>query len=214
MEQLGSRLPSIFLSYARGDDDAFVEQLYHDLADEGFDVWWDKTCLPSRSLTFHQEIRDAINARDRMLVVLGPKALRSEYVREEWQYALATEKIVTPIRRAETHNSVPPEMGAVHGPLVSATPVKTTRLNISPALTSVKMPASAMVAVRPVKVASTVTTPVPPSVMLAKTARLSSVSVRKSGIFFPWNCDSLLPARRRPPRVAVTESWRSAPCVE
>jgi hypothetical protein len=31
-------MSSFFLSYARGDDEAFVERLYHDLSDHGFSI--------------------------------------------------------------------------------------------------------------------------------------------------------------------------------
>jgi hypothetical protein len=41
--------------------------------------------VPSRSLTFHQEIRDAIAARDRLVLVVGPQAAASLYVQQEWQ---------------------------------------------------------------------------------------------------------------------------------
>lgn len=30
----------IFISYARADDEPFVKQLYLDLAERGFDIWW------------------------------------------------------------------------------------------------------------------------------------------------------------------------------
>ena len=56
--------------------------------------------MPSRSLTFHQEIRDAIAARERLVLVVGPKAVTSDYVRQEWQFALReADKVVTPILR-------------------------------------------------------------------------------------------------------------------
>ena len=57
-------MTSIFLSYARNDDEAFVHRLYADLTNAGFDVWFDRVSMPSRQLTFHQEIRDAIAARE------------------------------------------------------------------------------------------------------------------------------------------------------
>src|SRR6516162_5634069 len=95
---------SVFLSYARGDDGepfdpakSFVARLHHDLTKAGFDVWFDRVSMPSRRLTFHQEIRDAIAARDRLVLVVGPKAVTSEYVLQEWQFAwFEAEKVVTP----------------------------------------------------------------------------------------------------------------------
>lgn len=90
---------SIFLSYARGDDEAFVRRLYDDLTTHDFDVWFDRVSMPSRQLTFLQEIRDAIAARDRLLLVIGPNARTSDYVVQEWSKALEMGKCVNLIVR-------------------------------------------------------------------------------------------------------------------
>lgn len=66
-------MTSIFLFYAWDDDKAFVRRLRADLTRAGFD----RVCMPSRQLTFHQEIRDAIAVRDRLLLVVGPGVLAS-----------------------------------------------------------------------------------------------------------------------------------------
>ncbi len=50
----------LFLSYARGDDEAFAKRLYADLTNAGFEVWWDRESLHSVKLAFHQQIKDAI----------------------------------------------------------------------------------------------------------------------------------------------------------
>lgn len=91
----------VFLSYARDDDEAFVRRLYNDLTAEGFDVWFDRVSMPSRQLTFFQEIRDAIAARDRLLLVIGPRARTSDYVIQEWKNALEMGKCVNPIVRLD-----------------------------------------------------------------------------------------------------------------
>ena len=80
-------MTSIFLSYSRDDDEPFVRRLRDDLIAAGFDVWFDRVNMPSRGPTFHQEIRDAIAQRDRVLLVVGPQAVASEYVRQEWEFA-------------------------------------------------------------------------------------------------------------------------------
>jgi hypothetical protein len=89
-----NRPPPIFLSYARDDDEDFVKRLHATLTEEGFSVWWDRVSMPGRSLTFLHEIREAIDGVDRVLVIVGPAAVRSDYVRAEWQYALTAEKVV------------------------------------------------------------------------------------------------------------------------
>jgi len=77
-----------FLFYARDDDELFVRWLHKDLLKAGFDVWFDRVSMPSRQLTFYQEIRDAIAARDRLVLVVGAKAVASAYVEQEWRSAL------------------------------------------------------------------------------------------------------------------------------
>ncbi len=94
-------MTTIFLSYARGDDEPFVRRLYNDLVLVGFEVWFDRVSMPSRQLTFFQEIRDAVAARDRLLLVIGPKAVASEYVTQEWRSALEMYKCVNPIVRLD-----------------------------------------------------------------------------------------------------------------
>jgi hypothetical protein len=92
-------MPNLFLSYSRKDDEPFVKQLYNDLTAQGYAVWWDRVSMPGRALTFYKEIQDTIDASDRLIVVVGPKAVISDYVRAEWQYALNACKIVTPLLR-------------------------------------------------------------------------------------------------------------------
>lgn len=113
-------MSEIFLSYGRGDDEAYVRSLYGRLKDEGYDAWFDRDRMPSRALTFLQEIRDAVRASDRLVVVLGPAAVRSEYVRAEWQAALVEGKVVTPVLRVGDYDLVPPELANLHCPDVRA----------------------------------------------------------------------------------------------
>lgn len=106
--------PSVFVSYARSDDEPFVRQLVDHLRSVGFVVWFDRDSMPSRSLTFFQEIRDAIRSHDRLLVVLGPQAVRSDYVRAEWQAALVEGRPVTPVLRLGDYDQLPPELANFH----------------------------------------------------------------------------------------------------
>jgi hypothetical protein len=111
-----------FLSYARSDDGepfdpatSFVARLHRDLTAAGHDVWFDRVSMPSRTLTFHQEIRDAVAACDRLVLVAGPRAAESLYVRQEWQFAyFEAEKIVTPILRRGDYSNVPDELKLLH----------------------------------------------------------------------------------------------------
>jgi TIR domain/NB-ARC domain len=106
----------IFLSYARGDDEPFVKRLYERLDAESFDVWWDRVRMPSRALTFLKEIREAVRAADRVVVVIGPRCVASDYCRAEWQAALAESKVVNPLLRLGEHTLLPPELAGLHCP--------------------------------------------------------------------------------------------------
>ena len=114
-------MTNLLLSYARGDDvdpfdpaTSFVARLHRDLTARVFEVWFDHTAMPSRGLTFHQEIQDAVAARARLVLVVGPKAELSDYVRQEWQFALQADKAVTPILRQGDYPLVPDELKLLH----------------------------------------------------------------------------------------------------
>jgi len=109
-------MTDIFVSYARDDDEPFVKRLYEDLTKRGFEVWWDREKMPSRALTFLQEIRDAIDSADRLILVVGPKAVESDYVSAEWQYALNACKVVTPILRLGDYDLLPGDLAKFHCP--------------------------------------------------------------------------------------------------
>ena len=112
----------LFLSYARGDDGepfdpatSFVARLYRDLTARGCEVWFDQVSMLSRNLSFHQEIRDAVAACDRLVLVVGPKAVASDYVRQEWQFAyFEAGKVVTPILRLGDYPLAIDELKLVH----------------------------------------------------------------------------------------------------
>ena len=90
----------LFLSYSRSDDEPFVWRLYEGLKAAGFEVWFDRVSMPSRELSFSQEIEDAIMAHDRLVLVVGPSAVASDYVMHEWRFAFhQAVKCVNPIVR-------------------------------------------------------------------------------------------------------------------
>lgn len=118
--------PKIFISYARADDEAFVKQLYEKLIEENYTVWWDRVSMPSRGLSFLTEIREAINRSDKLLLVLGPEAIASDYVQAEWQYALSICLPVIPLLRLGEYEQIPAGLTHYHTPDVrSARPFTT-----------------------------------------------------------------------------------------
>jgi len=111
----------VFLSYARADDEPFVKRLYEYLTADGFEVWWDREKMPSRGLSFLPEIRDAIAASDRLALVIGPGAIKSDYVRAEWEYALSACIPVTPLLRLtdgseKLYAIIPAMLSSLHCP--------------------------------------------------------------------------------------------------
>jgi len=114
----------LFLSYARDDDELFVRRLYQDLTARGFDVWFDRVSMPTRQLSFTQEIRDVIAARDRLVLVVGPMAAVRPHVLKEWGEALFMDKLVNVIVRLDGQGAdgtridgyalIPEELAFIH----------------------------------------------------------------------------------------------------
>ncbi len=99
----GATLPdlplTLFISYARADDEPFVRRLYDDLKAHGFNVWYDRVSMPNHGRGFTQEIAHAIEQADRLILVCGPAADASEYVRKECEHALIHCKPISPVVR-------------------------------------------------------------------------------------------------------------------
>ena len=72
--------------------------------------------MPGRALAFLQEIRDAITARDRLVLVVGPNAVTSDYVRAEWLYALEIGKAINPVLRLGDYDLLPDELKLLDAP--------------------------------------------------------------------------------------------------
>ncbi|MCL4249261.1 MAG: TIR domain-containing protein, partial [Anaerolineae bacterium] len=94
-----------FLSYSRHDDEPFVKKLRDALGKRGFKVWWDKAAMEARGTTFHDEIIEAIKDSRRLVLVCGPEAVKSTYVRQEWEYAQKFCKVINPILRLGDYNA-------------------------------------------------------------------------------------------------------------
>jgi hypothetical protein len=107
-------MADVFISYARADDEAYAHRLHENLGAHGVDVWWDRAAMESRGRTFLQEIRDAIERVERVIAVVGPRALESEYVQVEWAHALLFSKAVVPVLRHGTYDDVPPALARFH----------------------------------------------------------------------------------------------------
>ena len=79
----------VFVSYSSRDR-GFVEQLVHDLQENGINPWYDRwEMLPGDSLM--QKIGDAILENEYLVVVLSPNSAESEWVKRELGLALTRE---------------------------------------------------------------------------------------------------------------------------
>ena len=107
-------MSELFLSYARDDDEPFVLKLYERLKGAGRSVWWDRRAMSNRGRTFLQEIRDAIEGAERVIVVVGPSAVQSAHVRAEWEHALRFARGVVPVLRLGDFDLVPDRISDLH----------------------------------------------------------------------------------------------------
>lgn len=112
--EVSTKRGHVFLSYARKDNEPFVERLRDDLIARGQAVWWDRKSMQSRGRTLLVEIRDAIEKSERVIAVIGPNAVMSEYVRVEWDHAMNFCKGVLPILREGDYSLVPDDIGKLH----------------------------------------------------------------------------------------------------
>ncbi|MFF5499265.1 TIR domain-containing protein [Streptomyces aquilus] len=123
MVDSGEHRYDAFLSYARADDPGFRRALLEGLAHAGYRIWFDREAMPNRGTTFGQEIRRAIEASDRLVLLAAPGALTSEYVEQEWQYADDIGKPVVPVVRAVSFGDLPDRLGHYHAVDAARQPV-------------------------------------------------------------------------------------------
>ena len=77
--------PRVFLSYARSDGEQFAADLRHRLEAERIPLWQDRIGLEGGK-DWWQQIKDALDVVEFMLLVMTPSAMQSEMVRKEWRY--------------------------------------------------------------------------------------------------------------------------------
>ena len=96
-----SAAPRIFVSYARSDGKEIAAELRRRLQDEhGFPLWQDLADMEG-GRDWWQQITEAIDHVEFLVLVMTPAALGSEYVRREWRYARQQGRCVIPVIGAE-----------------------------------------------------------------------------------------------------------------
>src|SRR5947209_9206714 len=77
--------PRVFLSYARTDGEQFAADLRHRLQAEHIPLWQDRSSMEGGK-DWWQQITEALNHVEFMVLVMTPAALQSPIVRKEWRY--------------------------------------------------------------------------------------------------------------------------------
>src|SRR5260221_13720779 len=94
----------VMISYSRHDDMAFVEKLQNSV-ETVFQIgskrsrryfWRDLTDMPSQGRGFREEIKEAIDASEGVLLSVGEKAMTSPEVRMGWGNELSICKPLVP----------------------------------------------------------------------------------------------------------------------
>ncbi len=105
---------TVFLSYARADDEPFVRKLHNDLKTLGIDAWYDRENMTADGSPFTQAIGDAIRASQRVLFIVGPRSVASPYCTGEWTLAQSLCIPVVPLLRLGDYDDIPQAIGKGH----------------------------------------------------------------------------------------------------
>ena len=95
--------PRVFISYARGDGEAFAGTLRARLEAAGIPLWQDRTGMEG-GRDWWLQITAALDRVRFMVLVMTPAAMASELVRREWRYARQRGVAVYPVMGAEWPN--------------------------------------------------------------------------------------------------------------
>ncbi|MBZ0278449.1 MAG: TIR domain-containing protein, partial [Anaerolineae bacterium] len=89
--------PRIFISYSRQDGETFATQLRQRLEAEGLPIWQDRDRMEG-GVGWWQQITDALETVEFMVLVATPAALNSTVVTREWRYARQQGVCVYPVQ--------------------------------------------------------------------------------------------------------------------
>jgi TIR domain-containing protein len=85
----------IFISYSRKDRD-FMERLQDSLTKSSFSTWVDvRNILGGRA--WKSEINIALEDCKAMILIISPEAMKSEYVKIEWEFFINNKKALIPV---------------------------------------------------------------------------------------------------------------------
>jgi hypothetical protein len=87
----------VFISYARSDGENYAQQLQQRLKEHPKVALWQDRIRMSPG-DFEQQLKQAIETAEYLVVVITPGALRSEWVEKEWRYARQKGVCICPIK--------------------------------------------------------------------------------------------------------------------
>ena len=89
--------PRVFISYARSDGEQFATELRQRLEAEHIPLWQDRIGMEGGK-DWWQQITEALDKVEFMVLVMTPAAMQSETVRKEWRYARQQGVCVYPVK--------------------------------------------------------------------------------------------------------------------
>src|SRR5260370_30343626 len=92
-----ARASRVFISYARSDGEPFAAQLRQRLQAEHIPLWQDRVGMEG-GRDWWQQITEALDVVEFMVLVMTPAAMQSEMVRKEWRYARQQGVCVYPVK--------------------------------------------------------------------------------------------------------------------
>ncbi len=96
LAQLAAGRLLIFVSYSREDWADYVEPLVNRLHQAGFSVWVDQQLIQGGQ-DWLDEINQALEKSDCLVLCVSPAALASKYVKIEYRYFLTEDKPIIPL---------------------------------------------------------------------------------------------------------------------
>ena len=85
-----------FISYGRADSKAFATELYTQLTEQGFKVWFDQNDIPL-AVNFQNQIDDGIEKAHNFLFIIAPHSVNSPYCLKEINLAIKLNKRIIPL---------------------------------------------------------------------------------------------------------------------